>query len=293
MGNNISPLRYPGGKRKLAPFIFEILDKNNLIGGQYAEPYAGGAGVAIELLLNDHVTRIHLNDSSLAVYSFWHSILHETEEFCSRILRASLNVKEWKRQREIIRNPDDTDKLDLGFAMFYLNRCNRSGILSGGLIGGLKQTGEWKMNARFSRVELIQRIEAIAHKKRFIRIRNWDAERFVLEYLPRLPSKTLVYFDPPYFNKAESLYHDHYSEQDHKDIGKIIQTKVKKPWIVSYDNNPAILKIYDKRKKFTYDIQYNLANVYQGREVIIFSDKLKLPATSSVSFINRTLHSVH
>ena len=185
MGKYKTPLRYPGGKQKIAPFIVEILEENDLVGGQYVEPYAGGAGVAIELLLRDVVSHIHLNDSCPAVFSFWHSILNETEEFCRRISRTPLNIDMWKKQREIFVNSKSADRLDLGFAMFYLNRCNHSGILSGGVIGGLNQNGKWKMDARFPRNELIRRIEAIAEKKRYIHLRNWDAERFIIEYLPK------------------------------------------------------------------------------------------------------------
>ena len=203
MGHHYTPLRYPGGKQKISPFINEILLENNLIGGQYVEPYAGGAGVGIELLLRGQVSRIHLNDIDPAVYAFWHSILKETEEFCYRISRASLSIEEWRKQREILREKEDVDRFDLGYAMFYLNRCNRSGILSGGVIGGLKQNGEWKMDARFPRNDLIRRIESIARLKRFIKIRNWDAEKFIIEYLPRLPPNTLVYCDPPYYNKSQ------------------------------------------------------------------------------------------
>ena len=160
-----TPLRYPGGKQKLAPFILELMKANKLVGGEYAEPYAGGAGVAIRLLLNGHVSRIHLNDSCIGVYSFWRSILAKTEEFCKRIANVPLTVPEWRRQKEIFSRPSEFNQIDVGFSMFYLNRCNRSGILSGGLIGGPKQNGKWRMDARFNREELIRRIKAIAQKK--------------------------------------------------------------------------------------------------------------------------------
>ena len=137
-----TPLRYPGGKQKLAPFILELMNANNLVGGEYAEPYAGGAGVAIRLLLSGHVSRIHLNDSCIGVYSFWSSILTKTVEFCKRITNVPLTVSEWRRQKEIFSRPTEFNQIDVGFSMFYLNRCNRSGILSGGLIGGPEQKGK-------------------------------------------------------------------------------------------------------------------------------------------------------
>src|SRR5688572_22616241 len=140
-----TPLRYPGGKQKLTPFIKEVLEANGLVDGEYAEPYAGGAGVAIELLLTGKVSKIHLNDSSRAVYCFWYAILRHTDEFCERVMTAPMTIDEWRRQKEIMRTPRGRRALDLGFSMFYLNRCNRSGIFNGGVIGGLKQDGKYKM----------------------------------------------------------------------------------------------------------------------------------------------------
>ncbi|MCU1267191.1 MAG: adenine methylase [Acidobacteria bacterium] len=287
-----TPLRYPGGKQRLWPFLDEILTANNLLGGHYVEPYAGGAGIAFELLLRKRVSHVHLNDSCIGVHAFWHSILNETENFCRKISRASLTVDEWKRQREVFKVRHVADRLDLGFAMFYLNRCNRSGILTGGVIGGLSQTGKWKIDARFPRNELITRIEAIAAKRASIKIRNWDAERFLIDYLPRLPVKTLVYCDPPYFHKADRLYPNHYKATDHARISKVIQTRVKLPWVVSYDSCPDVLAHYRERRAFQYMLQYNAARAYKGAEVFIFSDKVDLPPGSAIAAINDGLRAV-
>ena len=285
-----TPLRYPGGKQRLAPFILEILETNGLLGGDYVEPYAGGAGVAIELLLENNVRRVHLNDSCRSIYAFWKAILTKTDEFCRRIRTVPLTVTEWRRQREILSRPDEFDDLELGFSTFYLNRCNRSGILVGsGLIGGLKQSGEWKMDARFPREGLAKRVEAIAARKTSISLRQMDAEDFILGYVSDLPKRTLVYCDPPYFQKAQRLYFDHYAPDDHARIASVIQRKIKHPWIVSYDNAPAILQSYLARRSFNYEWQYNAASCRKGTEVFFFSDNLKLPRVSGLACINVAL----
>ena len=193
-----------------------------------------------------------------------------------------MTVEGWKRQREIFRHPAGHDQLALGFATFFLNRCNRSGILSGGVIGGLGQTGQWKIDARFPRNELIRRVEAIALRARDITVRNIDAEDYIGEYLPHLPRNTLVYFDPPYFRKADRLYDNHYVEADHADIAKAVQAQVKLPWMVSYDSGPEIAAFFRKRQQFTYDLQYNAASAYKGKELIIVSDDLSLPSDPSL-----------
>ena len=286
---NSTPLRYPGGKQKLTTFIYEIMERNNLLGGDYVEPYAGGAGVATNLLLSGAASKIHLNDSSYPVYSFWYSILNETDEFCRRVSRASLTIDEWRRKQYIASKPREFDKLEVGFAMFYLNRCNRSGILNAGVIGGLNQDGKWKMDARFPRNSLISKIELIASHKNNIKIRNWDAEKFMTSYISKLPKKTLVYFDPPYFNKASNLYTNHYQPEDHERIALSVQKITKHPWIVSYDNTKEILDNYKKRKKFIYSLQYSAFKAYKGSEVFIFSDKVLIPRESTIPFIDTAL----
>lgn len=286
MTQHRTPLRYPGGKQKLTPFVIELLKSNNLIGGHYVEPYAGGAGVAMELLIAGYVKRVHLNDSSLPIYAFWKSITSQPEEFCRRISSASLSIGEWRKQREILRNPTNHDLIDLGFSTFYLNRCNRSGVLTGGVIGGLSQTGPWKIDARFPKKELIKRVETIGEKADAIVLRNWDAEKFLRNHVSKLSRQTLIYCDPPYFEKSSRLYLDHYIESDHQRISETIQTDLIHKWIVSYDGAPEILKYYKPRRKFVYDLQYNASRAYKGREVFIFSDDLLIPEASSLPFIN-------
>jgi DNA adenine methylase len=286
-----TPLRYPGGKQRLAPFIKEVLKANGLVGGDYAEAYAGGAGIAIALLLGGSVGHIHLNDNNFGVYAFWKSVVEEGEKFCRRISSISLTVEEWRRQRDILWHTDQHCRFDVGFSLFYLNRCNRSGIPTGGIIGGMDQTGNFKMDARFPKNELIRRIEAVASRSREITVKNMDAEKFITGHLGTLPKKSLVYCDPPYFHKADRLYSNHYKAVDHARIAKIIQNKIKQPWIVSYDNVPEIQSNYAKRKSFVYELQYNAAEVRMGSEVFFFSDNLNLPKKSVLPYVNFGLES--
>ncbi|MDQ0037877.1 DNA adenine methylase [Variovorax boronicumulans] len=289
MPQNRTPLRYPGGKQKLTPFVLEIIQANGLEGGHYAEPYAGGAGVAMELLVEGHVKHVHLNDSSYHIYCFWHSCINYPSEFCSKISRSLLNVDEWKEHREILRHPERHSVLEVGFATFYLNRTNRSGVLGGGVIGGIEQQGAWKIDARFPRNELISRIELIASLKKSITVCNLDAEKFFLDHVPKLPSKTLVYCDPPYFEKADRLYLNHYKADDHERIARIIQNLSNVKWMVSYDGVDQILSYYQSRRKFLYELQYNASRAYKGNEVFIFADDLVIPRKSKLPYIAKAL----
>ena len=286
-----TPLRYPGGKQKIAPFIAEILAENDLEGGHYAETYAGGAGVAFELLFANKVSHIHLNDKWYPIHAFWRSVIYKTEEFCRRISSIPLTVEEWRRQKEIQSRLWEFDQIDVGFSTFYLNRCNRSGIIHhAGLIGGINQSGKWKMDARFDRKKLIKRIEAIGQRHGSITLKNLDAEDFIEQYLPTLPERSLVYCDPPYFHKAEGLYENHYRPEDHERIALKIQNEVQRPWLISYDYTPQVAKFYTNRRKFTYGLQYSARKVYKGTELVILSDGLRVPKQSILPFINNRSH---
>lgn len=284
---NRTPLRYPGGKQKLTPFIKEILEVNE-IDGHYIEPYAGGAGVALELLLTKSVKNIHLNDSDIRIYSFWRSVKDENEKFCAHVQSASLTVEDWKKHREVLRNPHNYSSFEIGFSTFYLNRCNRSGVLNAGVIGGLNQDGNYKMDARFSKNDLIRRIELIGQYSDSIFLSNRDAEDFIETYIPVLDKNCLLYFDPPYFNKAKDLYLNSYKPEDHERLSIAIQ-KVTRPWVLSYDNVPEIVDLYSSRNYLTYDLQYSAAKNYKGKEVFVFCDSLKLPKSCGLKYIDKEL----
>lgn len=288
MSKYYTPLRYPGGKQRLTKFIAEILEENH-IDGNYVEPFAGGAGVAMELLINNTVQNIYINDKDQGVYAFWKSILDHNYEFCVRVSNTPLNVEEWRKQREIFRHQKDFSEFDVGFSFFYLNRCNRSGVLTGGVIGGLEQKGNYKIDARFNRKELIRRIEVIGRKSSNIFVSNLDAEDYITGYIRNLDENTLVYLDPPYFVKGKGLYLNHYKDKDHKILREKITQNLHHNWVLSYDAAPPIINLYKSLRFFTYSLQYSAAQAYSGTEVFVFSDQINVPITSQLKNVNAGL----
>jgi DNA adenine methylase len=188
-----------------------------------------------------------------------------------------------------LRHKEQNSVESIGYATFFLNRCNRSGILSGGVIGGLKQEGIWKMDARFPRRQLANKIEAIANKRDRIKVTNYDAEKLLKSIRERKKKKSFVYCDPPYVKKSEKLYLNHYNYEDHKRIAEIIQSINDTFWTVSYDYNDYIFNLYKERNSFAYNLQYNASKVYLGKELFIFSDALSVPSESDILSIDKAL----
>jgi DNA adenine methylase len=274
----LSPLRYPGGKAKLAEFVHALVVTNCLSDGHYVEPYAGGASVALSLLINEYVSHVHLNDLDRSIFAFWHSVLNDTDALCHRIKTATLSVPSWKRQRAVQAAPQESSLRQLGFSTLYLNRTNRSGIInSAGIIGGAAQKGEWRLDARFYRDTLIHRIRTIAAYRDRITLSNLDAGIFLKRLIPQLPAKTLVYLDPPYYVKGKRrLYANHYEHSDHAYIAALL-ANCKLPWIVSYDNAAQVRRLYRGYRHLKYRLQYSAQKRYEGSEVMFFSDNLTLP----------------
>lgn len=275
---HFTPLRYPGGKAKLAEYVKAIIRANKLYDGEYVEPYAGGAGIALELLFQEFVTKIHVNDLSQPVYSFWKAVLNDTEELCRLVKNTRLSVASWDRQKRIFANPGDHSYLQLGFATFFLNRTNRSGILNGGVIGGRDQTGPWKIDARYNADELIFRIESIAKMRHKIKLTQSDALALLKFGLPKWSKKTLIYLDPPYYEQGRELYYDYYESKDHANLAKFIGRKMRnKFWMVSYDNVTPIKKLYADFRSVIYNVGYTARELKTGKEVMFFSPNLTIP----------------
>lgn len=272
-----SPLRYPGGKNKLSAFIAKIC-VDNKINGHYVEPYSGGASVALFLLMEGFVKKITINDRDRSVYAFWHSVLNRTKELCEKIENAEITIEEWKRQKAIQSNKKWANLLDLGFSTFYLNRTNRSGIINAGVMGGIEQNGNYLMDCRFNKLELIQRIENISKHKKNIRLYKKDAIKLIDKVQLEAQNDNVVfYFDPPYYLKASTLYMNHYKDKNHKKVSDKIKSIENIKWIVSYDNVPEIQKLYVECQKKEFSFKHTAYKIREGKEIMFFSQNIEQP----------------
>ena len=273
----LSPLRYPGGKARLAPYITKLINAQTPQPRHYAEPYAGGAGAALQLLHTEVVEHIHLNDLNPGIASLWRAILNQSGEFCSLIKTCPLTIPEWQRQREIYNHGTEHSTLELGFATFYLNRTNRSGILDARPIGGLEQNGKWKIDARFNRNSLIQRIETIAKLADKITITELDGIEF-LASINYLGENVFIYADPPYLVQGERLYLTTFNANDHVSLAAQLETSPS-PWMLTYDHDPHITDIlYATARTATFQISHTAHKQHIGKESIIYSHGLAIPS---------------
>lgn len=274
---SISPLRYPGGKAFLYNDFLAILKANDLLQRPYVEPYSGGCGLGLGLLMNGAMSRLHINDVDRSIWAFWHSVLYSTEKMVDRITETPVSLAEWKIQREIQFRKEDCDVLDLGFSTFFLNRTNRSGVIhSGGAIGGVAQSGNYKIDCRFNKSDLIRRIARISKYRGRIELTRLDGN----ELMSGLSDRSVLYVDPPYYDKGSTLYMNAYSKRDHSVLASTLRMS-KTPWILTYDDVPGIRELYKNENCYSIDVSYSVQTKRIGKELLILHESLKAPGHMS------------
>jgi DNA adenine methylase len=279
---NNTPLRYPGGKSLISPFFVELIESNSLQDIAYAEPYAGGAGAAINLLLDGKVREIKINDACVGIYSFWYYLINECDKFLKLVLNTEVSLEQWQKQRLIFKT-ENIPSLELGFAVFFLSRTNRSGILWAGPIGGQnwnnQSTANYKLDCRYNKPNLLKKLEKIIEKRDKISVFNDDA----LTFLSKVRDKnTLVYLDPPYYKQGKALYLNYYKHDDHVELARVLQKENMFRWILSYDNVEPIRELYSSFDLYEFDLCYTAQGIKLGNELLTHSKDLTLPVASKI-----------
>ena len=277
----VTPLRYPGGKARLGAWLAELIKHNGLENGCYIEPYAGGAGAAVFLLANNHVDKIIINDADPVIYAFWWALLNNHKELIGLIKNTPVTMDTWHLQRKIVDEGLTNNLTTLGFATFFLNRTNRSGIIQGGVIGGKEQLGKYKLDARYNKEKLIARIEKIAKLKDRVQLFNMDAMEFLTIENCRTVRNSLIYLDPPYYKKGSQLYRNHYQPEDHAQIADQVM-RLDTPWLVTYDNCAEIKDLYQGAKGVEFSLHYSTHLSRPKSVEALFYNNLDLPSAPTL-----------
>ncbi|HIU23551.1 MAG TPA: DNA adenine methylase [Candidatus Coprovicinus avistercoris] len=280
-----TPMRFPGGKSKIYPLVDRIISDNELDNCVYGEAFCGGAGLAIKLLIKNRVSKIVLNDADPAIYSIWNSILCHAENLCDFVANVPLTIDEWNVQHEIYATKT-TPSLELGKAAFFLNRTNRSGMLEGGVIGGHDQTGKYKIDARFNRENLIQKIKTISKLASKIELYNLDVSEFLINVANDFPENSLLYLDPPYVAKGPGLYKSSFDSIKHRSLAEEIKV-YRGNWMLTYDDDPLIRNLYEPNSSWpisvgNVSVGYSAATIrIKATEFLALSPGLTLPKSTN------------
>lgn len=275
-----SPLRYPGGKARLAEFLVAVLKCNGLREPHYVEPYAGGAGAALRLLFEEYVEAITINDADPRIRCFWQGVTQYNDAFLGLLKHTEVTVEQWRHQRMIYAKRDLRKVLELGFATFFLNRTTRSGIIhNGGPIGGYDQTGHFKIDARFNRAQLIRRIQRIGAYSDRISVSGVDGLALLktINHSHVKAKRTFVYLDPPYYAKGPELYLNRFTHAQHAQLAAYLNTPKNFPWILTYDDVPAVRSLYVRYPQVCFGLSYSAHTRRKGQELLIHPDTVLIP----------------
>ncbi len=280
LASQLSPFRYPGGKAKLSQFLAVFISANDLKGCKLVEPFCGGAGGTLPLLQAGIIDKLVLNDANSFIAEFWEASLNNTKALTKLIKSVDVNLNNWHRYSAIFKGEIDASPIEKALSVFFLNRTNRSGILHAGPIGGQKQSGDYLIDCRFNKQNLIERIEKLAKLKRKIIVKNEDASSLVYK-LNR--TNCFIYADPPYVKQGKNIYKDYCFESSQHMTFSQVMKKQKNPWLISYDDDPLVHQLYSKRGINVIELSYVMNKARVGQELLIASSNLKMPTLLQAS----------
>ncbi|MDN7724985.1 DNA adenine methylase [Burkholderia gladioli] len=277
----MSPLRYPGGKARLAAYISGVIEENYMNGCTLYEPFAGGASVSLELLRLGFITNAVLIERDPLVYAFWWCALNIPDELCAAISACPVTMETWTQlqpTRDVSQPADGRFTiLQLGVAGLFFNRTNFSGIIGAGPIGGEAQASRYKIDCRFNKEKIIRQIRSVSRFADQIRVVCDDAISFMRTHAEEITTGfSFVYVDPPYYQQGPKLYRHHYTDADHVALAQFLQAQGY-PWLLSYDDHPRIRELYHGNTVQPIYLDYNVKSSRTARELAISNLVIPIP----------------
>lgn len=279
-----SPLRYPGGKSSMSGLLVDIRRINKLGGLAVAEPFAGGAGASLTMLYAEDACEIYINDADRAIFDFWWALLERPADFAKLLSATRVSMAEWRRQRDIYRARGRRSRLRHAFAAFYLNRCNRSGIImNGGPIGGVKQSGEWKLDARFNKQDLLARCAKVSQYRDHIVASGLDG----IDFIDTMDSiRPFFFIDPPYYGKGRTLYLNALNDKYHGRLAERLRAMEDEAWVLTYDDCSEVRRLYRGWARVRpFALRYAASERRGGKELMITPKWMRLPSSQTSAAI--------
>lgn len=247
----LSPLRYPGSKRRLVAYIRAVLQMNGLRPELLVEPFAGGASVALQLLHDGVVERIGLADKDPMIAAFWKTVFWDSDWLIEQVCSIDVSLHQWMK----LKKADHLERRERALACLFLNRTSFSGILAPGAgpIGGRQQASDYGISCRFPREKLARRIRQAAELRgrvAFVWQTSWHETLHRIGCKQRerkLSDDVFYYFDPPFFEKADRLYRFSFRDADHAKLRDAV-LKLDKDWLLSYDSAERVSELYSHAK---------------------------------------------
>lgn len=277
----LSPLRYPGSKRKFIKYFHKILTHNKLSPKVVIEPFAGGASVSLAFLSKKDVEKVIIADRDELISSFWETLFFDTDYLISFVKNTNVTLRRFNYYKKVAKNYGNYDKRRQAKACLFLNRTSFSGILhsSAGPIGGSEQKSRYKVDCRFGRENLVKKIKEIAafRDKVIVLSYSWaQTIKYCLENLKYKTHEYLFYLDPPFYEKADYLYRYYFNSNNHEALRDEV-VKLKQPWILSYDRASEIKKLYSEFKRIHIQMPYSINSPSKRIEKELIITPLKLP----------------
>jgi DNA adenine methylase len=287
----LSPLRYPGGKQLLAPYVAGVIEENFLTGCSFYEPFAGGSAVSLELLRLGYINTTTLLERDPLIYAFWWCVCNQFDDFLAAIRAAKVDLDTWNSLLPLreVDNPQKTEYslLQLGVAGLFFNRTNFSGVMGAGPIGGLSQKSKYKIDCRFNKDSITASLNALRPLAARIKIEFADSLQWLSENSSRLnPQESFVYVDPPYYGQGKKLYRHFFNDEQHKTLAELL-TKASYPWLLSYDDAPFVRELYANAKLQPIYLDYRVKSSRLAQEIVL--SNLEIPPPVYEGFSNTEL----
>lgn len=279
-GRYLSPLRYPGGKATIAQHLGDVYlaQDGHMPIEIWIEPFAGGAGAALDLLTRDVVDEAWLIDAHPALAAFWGTVIDDGERLAAVVAATVPTMQLWEQSREVL-EAGDVGTFDLAYAAFVINRCSRSGIVAprSGPMGGRHQTGRYTIASRFNGPPLADRILHVHSLRSRLRVHHGDGIGYIEQLNDSgIVDEVVLFVDPPYIREGNRLYANGLDPAAHQRLSAALHATEAR-WLLTYDNHCDVQDVlYPDHRVVPFNIRNTANRARLATELAVLSNNLQV-----------------